>query len=115
MRQLGFVGQNLPGRIIKGHQLALARTQRRQPGLQILMKRLLRFHSLSNDNLGSIGEQSMQERDEEWLSATGNARDSTQASLLQPPDEVLHSGSFSGEPENARTWETLCKLRQSVR
>src|SRR5205823_4409178 len=124
VRQLGFVRQNLPGRIIKG-PFSLSPVDRTvgtifslsptggegrgegatcnlEPRLDILMKRLLGFDAVSDNHQRPSRLQALEQRSQKRLAAATHASARQCAAVLQALKQVVYSRSRRGGLEEPR-------------
>jgi hypothetical protein len=86
---------------------------KREPRLQILLKALLRFESVGDNDERAVRKKLMEQSCEEWLRARADAGESQRFSLLQSPCQRLHGGSVSDAGKDVACRRMLRFARQA--
>ena len=96
-----------------GHLFTQHATRNTQPGLHILLKKLLGFEVVSDNDDRATGESLVKQRGEERLGRGTNGRASQRSAMLQAPREGLHSGRSGDVSEQTACRRRWCVLRQA--
>ena len=105
VRQLGFMGQNFPGRVepapgraahSQAHAGLVARFRSDaagQPGFDVLEQALLGFEAFRHDHDRALWKQMAEQRAQKWLRAGNHAEARRKTTLLHAPSQLLNGGN----------------------